>query len=110
MCHISDLYKDYYLNTATFYDKVVLLLFATGFPAFMFGVMVYYITLHSLQNVFGELLRFGDRFFYDAWWADSSYHLFFRKWNILVGDFLYTYMYNDFYTYVVPGNIYTGLV
>lgn len=54
--------------------------------------------------MFSELLRFGDRLFYRDWWTVTTYGEYFRTWNILVGDWLYTYIYKDMYEIVVPRN------
>jgi sterol O-acyltransferase len=51
--------------------------------------------LHSVQNVFAELLRFGDRSFYKAWWSSASMAEYHRTWNTPVQDFLYNYVYKE---------------
>jgi sterol O-acyltransferase len=37
------------------------------------------------------------------WWAVSSQAAYFRSWNIIVHDWLYTYIYRDFSEILIPG-------
>ncbi|XP_066247777.1 sterol O-acyltransferase 1 [Euwallacea similis] len=70
----------------------------------MFLLLAFYVVLDVTQNLIGELLKFGDRKFYEAWWTSTSYSEYFRTWNMIVGDWLYTYVYKDMYEYVLPGS------
>jgi len=70
----------------------------------MLLLLAFYVVLDTTQNLFGELLRFGDRQFYQDWWTSTSYNEYFRTWNMVVGDWLFTYVYKDIYEHVVPGN------
>lgn len=56
------------------------------------------------MNLWAELLRFADRLFYMDWWNTETYAAYYRKWNIVVHDYLHTYIYRDMYEIVVPGN------
>ena len=56
---------------------------------------LFYGILHSWMNLFGELLRFGDRLFYEDWWNAEDFGVYYRKWNIIVHEFLYYYIYQD---------------
>ncbi|XP_064401789.1 sterol O-acyltransferase 1-like [Halichondria panicea] len=51
--------------------------------------------LHSYLNFSCEVLRFADREFYSDWWTCTSFSTFYRKWNILVHDWLHSYIYRD---------------
>ncbi|XP_061391788.1 sterol O-acyltransferase 1-like [Musca vetustissima] len=64
----------------------------------MFLSFVYFL-LHSWNNFTGELLKFGYRKFHSDWWLSKDYLQFFHKWNNLVGDWLYEYIYRDMYMY-----------
>ncbi|XP_019894791.1 sterol O-acyltransferase 1-like [Musca domestica] len=64
----------------------------------------FYFLLHSWSNLTAELLRFGDRMFYRDWWTSGDIFEYFRKWNILVGDWLYEYIFKDCYLYVFKGS------
>ncbi|CAL8090580.1 unnamed protein product [Calicophoron daubneyi] len=59
----------------------------------MFGV--FFASLHSWFNAFAEMLRFGDRLFYKDWWNATTYSGFYRSWNVVVHDWLHSYIYND---------------
>ena len=37
------------------------------------------------------------------WWTASSQASYFRVWNIVVHDWLYTYIYRDFSEILIPG-------
>ena len=37
------------------------------------------------------------------WWTASSQAAYFRLWNIVVHDWLYTYIYRDFSEVLLPG-------
>ena len=54
---------------------------------------LFYGMLHCWMNLFGELLRFGDRLFYEDWWNVRDFSGYYRKWNIVVHEFLYYYIY-----------------
>lgn len=58
--------------------------------------------LHSWQNMWAEMLRFSDRQFYTDWWNSTTFNMYYRKWNILVQDWLYAYIFKDIYS--VLGN------
>ncbi|RWR99330.1 sterol O-acyltransferase 1-like protein, partial [Dinothrombium tinctorium] len=48
-------------------------------------------------NGWAEILRFGDRMFYDDWWTSGQYSRYFRKWNLVVSDWLHSYLYQPMY-------------
>ncbi|KAI2806401.1 Sterol O-acyltransferase 1 [Blomia tropicalis] len=60
---------------------------------FISSLFVFYMVLHVWHNLTAELLKFADRRYYDAWWESVSLTEFYRKWNILVQDWLYAYIY-----------------
>lgn len=72
-------------------------LFQLVFSAFLigmqFGVLLFYGFLHCWFNAFAEMLRFGDRLFYKDWWNAYSYGEFYRKWNLVVNDWIFRYVY-----------------
>ena len=83
--------------------------------------MAGYFFLHSWCNLFSEVLRFADREFYSVsvpttliwdpfninpvlvmtstvcqdWWTCISFSSFYRKWNLLVHDWIKAYIYQD---------------
>ena len=46
-------------------------------------------------KAWAEMLRFADRQFYLDWWNSTSFGNYYRTWNTLVQDWLYTYIYKD---------------
>ncbi|GFT19401.1 sterol O-acyltransferase 1 [Nephila pilipes] len=55
--------------------------------------LIFYGFLHSWLNICAELLRFADREFYQDWWNSTSFSQYYRKWNTVIYDWLYTYVY-----------------
>ncbi|GJQ87547.1 hypothetical protein Trydic_g4818 [Trypoxylus dichotomus] len=64
----------------------------------------FYLILHVWCNACANLLGFADRRFYEDWWTATNYAIYFRHWNIVVHDWLYEYVYMDFYHYIIPNN------
>ncbi|XP_045473594.1 sterol O-acyltransferase 1-like [Harmonia axyridis] len=90
------LFKDFGLRkfsiTELFLDFLESLL-----PAVMYLVVTFYLILHLVQNLFAELLYFGDRMFYKDWWTSTDFPTYYRKWNVVIHDWLYEYIYKDCY-------------
>lgn len=55
--------------------------------------------------MFAEMTRFADRVFYQDWWHTTSFSSYYRKWNMIVHDSLYNYVYVDLYRLGVPQGI-----
>lgn len=68
---------------------------AAVLPSGLAFVCSFYLLLHSWQNAWAEMLRFGDRMFYMDWWNQCSFSSWYRTWNVLVQDWLFTYVYKD---------------
>lgn len=49
------------------------------FPALICSIMLFFIVFEQILNVFGELVKFGDREFYQDWWNSKSFEEFNRK-------------------------------
>ncbi|XP_076242752.1 sterol O-acyltransferase 1 isoform X2 [Calliopsis andreniformis] len=73
-------------------------------PGILLFVCGFYLLLHCWMNAFAELLRFADRMFYRDWWNSNTFSAYYRTWNIVVHDWLHTYIYKDMYEIVVPRN------
>ncbi|XP_015119013.1 sterol O-acyltransferase 1 isoform X2 [Diachasma alloeum] len=100
---ISPTYGDYGRDPITvrnFTPK----LFNSMLPGMGMYMCGFYCLLHAWFNAWAELLKFGDRMFYRDWWTATSFDAFYRNWNIVVHDWLYTYLYKDCYEIIVPGN------
>ncbi|KMQ87195.1 sterol o-acyltransferase 1 [Lasius niger] len=77
-------------------------------PGILFFISGNYLLLHAWMNAWAEMLQFADRLFYKAslidWWNSTTYRTYYRTWNVVVHDWLYTYIYKDMYEIVVPRN------
>lgn len=83
---------------------LVLSIFGTIMPSIIIFLCGFYCLLHAWMNAAAELLRFGDRMFYKDWWNASSFDVYYRTWNVVVHDWLYTYIYKDMYEHVLKGS------
>lgn len=59
--------------------------------------------IHCWMNIFAEVLTFADRNFYQNWWSVDNPLEQLRKWNSVVGDWIYEYVYADI-VYITGGN------
>ncbi|KZC13830.1 Sterol O-acyltransferase 1 [Dufourea novaeangliae] len=73
-------------------------------PGILLFVSGFYLLLHSWMNACAEILRFSDKMFYKDWWNSKSYRTYYRTWNIVVHDWLYTFIYKDMYEIVTSRN------
>ncbi|VDO06353.1 unnamed protein product [Rodentolepis nana] len=71
--------------------------FGCMLPGGLLLLINFYALLHCWFNASAELLRFGDRLFYKDWWNCTSFGAYYRTWNVVVHDWLYTYIYRDIY-------------
>ncbi|KAG7474747.1 diacylglycerol O-acyltransferase 1-like [Solea senegalensis] len=53
-------------------------------PNHLLWLMFFYSFFHSSMNFSAELLRFGDRQFYNDWWNAETVTYFWQNWNIPV--------------------------
>lgn len=84
------------------WEEIILSILQNCGPGIIFYLSGFYVVLHVVQNLFAEILCFGDRLFYEDWWTSTGFLNFFRSWNILVGDWLYTYIYKEIYESLIP--------
>ncbi|CAB3376613.1 Hypothetical predicted protein [Cloeon dipterum] len=83
---------------------VIVSIFNTMMPATLAMLCAFFCLLHSWQNAFAEMLCFADRMFYKDWWNSTSFSTYYRTWNVVVHDWLYTYVYKDFSENVMPND------
>jgi len=72
-------------------------LFNSIMPGSLFLLLGFYGFLHCWLNAFAEMLRFADRMFYKDWWNSTSFAAYYRTWNVVVHDWLYTYIYKEIF-------------
>nr|CAH8873556.1 unnamed protein product [Trichobilharzia regenti] len=77
------------------FKKYILTSTACILPGGLLMLIAFYSFLHSWLNAFAEMLRFGDRLFYKDWWNATTFSVWYRTWNVIVHDWLYTYVYRD---------------
>lgn len=75
--------------------NLFLVVFASMLPATLIFFCSFFALLHAWMNAFAEMLRFADRLFYLDWWNSTSFATYYRTWNVVVHDWLYTYIYKD---------------
>ena len=80
--------------------------------AFLLLVIIHMCVFHAFSNLASELTRFADRQFYNVswfghlqmivlsslsqdWWASTSFSSYYRKWNTIVHDWIYSYLFLD---------------
>lgn len=83
--------------------------------AFLVLVIIHMCVFHAFSNLASELTRFADRQFYNVslfslfslslilclipptqdWWASTSFSSYYRKWNTIVHDWIYSYLFLD---------------
>ncbi|KAI8834482.1 hypothetical protein BC829DRAFT_407095 [Chytridium lagenaria] len=83
------------------HDLKVFLIMAINsmFPSMVLFVFGFFGVLHSWLNLWAELLQFADREFYRDWWNSHSFSEYYRKWNGVVYDWLFAYVYLDVVSY-----------
>ncbi|XP_063975251.1 sterol O-acyltransferase 1 isoform X2 [Diachasmimorpha longicaudata] len=94
-------YKNFGIEPVTV-NNVLPQIFSSFLPGLGLYLCGFYCLLHSWMNAWAELLKFGDRMYYKDWWNSVSYGSFYRNWNVVIHDWLYTYIYKDFYEIIFP--------
>lgn len=87
---INSRFRDFYSFSNFIYDMV-----RFAIPGSCFLISGFFMFLHSWLNLWSEILKFGDRRFYEDWWTSTNFEEFYRKWNMVVHEWLYYYVYND---------------
>ncbi|KAH9413083.1 Sterol O-acyltransferase 1 [Dermatophagoides pteronyssinus] len=90
-------YQGYLVNlTKTCTESIELnlkLLYQIITPGIIFYWLFFYVFFHLYLNLTAELLRFGDRNFYEDFWNSKSAKVYYRKWNHVVQNWLYVYVF-----------------
>lgn len=64
-------------------------------PSMGLFLLTFFGVLHSWFNLWAELLTFADREYYTDWWNARNFGAYYRKWNVVVHEWLYYYVYRD---------------
>jgi len=62
-------------------------------PSIIAWLLAFYAFFHCWLNAVAEFLAFADREFYRDWWNANTLDAFWRKWNILVHEWLLRHVY-----------------
>lgn len=73
--------------------RMVERLLKLAIPNHFIWLMFFYWYFHSSLNAIAEILRFGDRHFYNDWWNAESVQYFWRNWNIPVHQWCVRHLY-----------------
>ncbi|XP_047020979.1 sterol O-acyltransferase 2 [Helicoverpa zea] len=68
-------------------------MFACVLPGVISFLCGFYCVLHAWLNAWSEMLKFGDRLFYEDWWTTSRFSLYYRRWNRVVHSWLRDHIY-----------------
>jgi len=82
--------RDYYSLLHFLFDS-----FRFAIPGVCFLVVGFFLILHTWMNLWSEIILHGDRRFYEDWWNCTNFEEYYRKWNMVVHEWLYYYIYND---------------
>jgi len=74
---------------------LLLSMFNSMLPSIAVYLLAFFGILHCWMNCGAELTRFADRQFYQDWWNSTSFLVYYRKWNLVVGDWLFNYLYSE---------------
>ncbi len=45
--------------------------------------------------MWAEIMCYEDKMFYEDWWNSTEFGTYYRKWNTVVHEWLYYYVYTD---------------
>ncbi|CAK1582029.1 unnamed protein product [Parnassius mnemosyne] len=85
----SDYGKEARVEAGTFVRGM----FACVLPGVISFLCGFYCLLHAWLNAFAEMLKFGDRLFYEEWWTSSQFSWYIRAWNRVVYSWLRDHIY-----------------
>ena len=74
-------------------SDLVSLLYPAAVTGLLFMLVLFYGLLHLWMNIWAELLMFGDRQFYLEFWYDKDPQIMYRKWNLIVSNWCFSYVF-----------------
>jgi len=75
--------------------KLIAGLVSACIPATSIYMLMFFGLLHCWFNLWAEILKIADRNFYEDWWNSVEFGTYYRKWNIVVHEWLFYYVYID---------------
>ena len=88
--------QSYYNSDRNQTEKTLFLIYEIlkiSIPSLIAFILGFYGLFHCYLNCIAELLGFADREFYRDWWNAPSLDTFWKKWNILVHEWLFRHVY-----------------
>jgi len=79
-------------------------------PAALLFLALFFAVLHCWLNMFACALAFADRKYYSAWWTSTSWGEWYRKWNVVVGEWIHAYLFADLQRLGAPRGLALALV
>ena len=70
----------------------------------------FYAFFHVWLNFLAELLRFGDRVFYKAWWNATDFEGYWRTWNMPVHGWIVRHAYFPIQRHLTRSKTMTGVL
>ncbi|XP_075969447.1 sterol O-acyltransferase 2-like isoform X2 [Anticarsia gemmatalis] len=90
---IMPYWSDYGKQSKVEAGTVVRGMFACVLPGVISFLCGFYCLLHAWLNAWAEMLKFGDRLFYEDWWTAFSFSRYYRRWNRVVHSWLRDHIY-----------------
>uniref|UniRef100_A0A6B2L5C6 diacylglycerol O-acyltransferase n=1 Tax=Arcella intermedia TaxID=1963864 RepID=A0A6B2L5C6_9EUKA len=84
----------YHLDKGTDLPYLLARLLKLAIPSLLVWLIMFYAFFHLYLNILGELLRFGDRAFYQDWWNSTTLGEYWRRWNLPVHNWLVRHVYH----------------
>ncbi|XP_054719754.1 diacylglycerol O-acyltransferase 1-like [Uloborus diversus] len=75
------------------YSRMLERLLKLAVPNHFIWLIFFYWYFHSCLNAVAEILKFGDRNFYNDWWNSESIQYFWQNWNIPVHKWCVRHLY-----------------
>lgn len=77
------------------FPSLLLATFKLAIPGIGVSLLAFFMVLHSWLNGWAELTQFADRRFYSDWWNSRSWAEYYRKWNIVVHNFIHRHVFME---------------
>ena len=90
--------------------KITVRLLQIAMPVTYVWLTGFYAFFHVWLNLLAELLRFGDRTFYKAWWNATDFETYWRTWNMPVHCWIVRHCYFPIQRHVTADKTLTGLL
>ena len=90
--------------------QVLVCLLRLALPVTYCWLTGFYAFFHVWLNMLAELLRFGDRLFYKAWWNATDFEGYWRTWNMPVHCWVVRHAYFPIQRHLTRSKTATGFL